>query len=245
MTESTSLPQLKRTPTLDELAYTSIKQAIIAGVFEPGEFLAEVQVAHDLGISKTPVRKALGRLQQERFLVNVPFEGYYVAEISGEDIAQVYELRVVLECFLVRETIHRFSAAELDELQAMLDSAGMALQEGDHLRFVDLNREFHHAFDRKHGNRRISDMLANLDEHVQRILLRVFAGNQEDLAASHREHYQILAALRERDSEAASHIMRIHLQQFCDALIARQGTKAERPSGAKQGRALASQRSGD
>ncbi len=67
MTQERGLPKLKKPQVLDEQAYVHIKQAILKGAFPPGEFLAETQLAQDLGISKTPVRKAMARLQEENF----------------------------------------------------------------------------------------------------------------------------------------------------------------------------------
>lgn len=234
MKQDSGLPKIQRAQTLDELAYVTIKRAIITGVFAPGEFLPEIQVAQELGISKTPVRKAMGRLQQERFVVNIPFEGYYVAEISADDILEIYQLRELLECYLVRETVDSFTDTELDTLESILQAADRALEENDQGRFVDLNREFHHAFDRKHGNQRVSAMLTNLDEHVQRILLHELKGQEDDLRQSHSEHYMILGAFRERDRESAVHLMKHHLARFRDTLVARQRSSQEttaRPAG--------------
>lgn len=207
------------------MAYGHIKQAIITGAFEPGMFLAEVQLAQELGISKTPVREAMRRLQQERFLVNIPFEGYYVAEVSVDDILEMYQLRQLLECFLVRETTNQFSEDELDNLQAILDAADVALAAGNPDRFVELNRDFHHAFDLKYGNQRISDVLTNLDEHVQRILLYEFRDQPQYFLASHSEHYLILGAIRERDKEAAEQLVEQHLSRFSNTLVAREQSK--------------------
>ncbi|MCP4168896.1 MAG: GntR family transcriptional regulator [Chloroflexi bacterium] len=221
MTKASSLPKLKRPETLDELAYKHIKEAILNDSFHPGEFVAEVQLAHDLGISKTPVRKAMGRLQQEGFLVNFPFEGYYVAEISVDDITEKYELRQILECYALQKSIPLFTDAELNDLERLLKDADDALARSDPAEFINLNRQFHHAFDCKYQNPRISAVLANLDEHVQRILLHEYRDQQTDLYASHKEHYMILAAVKERDVDAAVHLMERHLKRFANALVAR------------------------
>ncbi len=221
MQQTQELPRITKAQTLDELAYLHIKDAILNGVFRPGEFLAEVQLAQKLGISKTPIRKALGRLQQERFLHNIPFEGYYVAEISIEDTLEIYQLRHVLECYLLEQTAEDFTVDELDELEAVLNQATRALDSGDYAGFIACNRTFHHAFDRKFGNTRISEMLTNLDEHVQRILMNQYSGEFEAAGASHAEHFQILAAMRARDTARAVASLSTHLDHFRDVLIAR------------------------
>ena len=220
MTSPVSLVKISKTQTLDEIAYAQIKEAILNGAFQPGAFLAETRLAEELGISKTPIRKALGRLQQESFLTNIPFDGYYVADISIDDILEVYQLREILECFLVQATIGRFSPAELEAMRAILDRAAAALEQGNHVGFVEFNRQFHHTFDRKYDNQRITNVLANLDEHVQRILVYILPIGQAELAASHAEHYLILDAVTQEDMAAAVDLMRRHVARFRDVLVA-------------------------
>ncbi len=220
MTSPISLVKIAKTQTLDEIAYAQIKEAILSGVFQPGAFLAETRLAEELGISKTPIRKALGRLQQENFLTNIPFDGYYVADISIADILEVYQLREILECFLVQATIGAFSLSELDAMRGILDQAALALETGDYVGFVEFNRQFHHTFDRKYDNQRISSVLTNLDEHVQRILVFLLPIGQAELAASHAEHYLILDAVAQEDLAAAVDLMRRHVARFRDVLVA-------------------------
>jgi len=215
------LEKLEKPQSLDEQAYLHIKKALLDGVFRPGEFLAEVRLAEKLGISKTPIRKAMARLQQDGFLVNVPYKGYYVADVSAKDIIEIYQLREILECYLVRETAQRFTPAELDDMESVLQASEEAFEEGDYVGFVVRNREFHHVFDRKCSNQRISNVLTNLDEHVWRILLYELQDEQSVLLASHRDHHLILEAIREDNVEFAVHLMRNHLAGFCEVLVAR------------------------
>jgi len=227
MDKPAALPRIRKSQTLEEMAYQQIKQAVINGVFAPGSFLAEVHLAEELGISKTPVRKALGRLHQEQFLTNVPFAGYHVAEISMTDILEVYQLREILECFVVERTVGTFNEDELDAMTDALRKAGAALDRVDHVAFVEFNRQFHHTFDRKYNSQRISTLLDNLDEHVQRILVYLLPGEKLELQTSHNEHYGILQAVIAGDADSAVDQMRGHLGRFRDVLIARQQRQAQ------------------
>ena len=211
-----SLPKIERSQSLEEQAYLHIKQAILNGVFPPGEFLAELQLAQDLGISRTPVRQAMARLQEEHFLINVPFKGYYVANISIEDIREIYELRQILECYVVRETVPHFTPAELAEIEAYVQAAVGAFEQGDYINYIAHNRKFHHVFPQKYGNRRILRLLINLDEHIQRVLIDKLQNGQVDLL-SPRDHQLILAAVQAGDVELAVGLMRDHLMGFREA----------------------------
>lgn len=216
------MEKIEKPISLDEKAYQNIKDAILKCRLSPGEFLAEVRLAEELGVSKTPIRKALARLTQEGFLEEIIYKGHYVASISAEDIVEIYGLRKILECHLVRETALLFSQAELDAIESIIDSADKALENNDFVRYVHLNRKFHHTFDHKYGNRRISDVLSNLDEHVQRIIFYALESEYHDLLTRQRgDHRMILRAIIERDVETAVLRMDKHISEFCDDLAVR------------------------
>jgi DNA-binding GntR family transcriptional regulator len=214
------LEKIEKAKSFDEQAYLHIKDAIVKGLLRPGEFVAEVRLAEELGISKTPVRKAVARLRDQGFLVAVPYKGHFVSDISVEDISEVYELRQLLECHLVRNTVEQFTATDLEAMGATLKAADDALKHEDVDQYVMHNREFHHYFDRKYGHQRISDVLDNLDEHVQRIILYARQSDYYYLIEHQQdEHRQILEATRRKDVELAVRLMRSHLSNFCDALV--------------------------
>jgi DNA-binding GntR family transcriptional regulator len=220
--EGDVLEKIEKPVSLDERAYLNIKDAILKCILPPGVPLAEVRLAEELGVSKTPIRNAMARLQQEGFLVSVPYKGHFVADISIGDINEIYGLRVILECHLVRETAAIFDLAELDEIERTIDLAHDALDRNDIALYFLLNRDFHHSFDRKYGQRRISDVLTNLDEHVQRIIFFALKKNQQDLLDRQRdEHRLILNAVREGDIDSAVLQMENHLKDFCNHLVSR------------------------
>ena len=213
MNQEHNLVKLERPQLLEEQAYHHIKQAILVGAFPPGAFLAEIQVAQDLGISKTPVRKAMARLQEEDFLDNVPYKGYFVANISAVDTQEIYQLRRILECHLVRKTARLFSPTELDEMEKNVEAATAAFDRGDFSEYISLNRDVHHTFPRKFGNRRILKVLTNLDEHIRRILLHRLQNSTDDIL-SPVQHEMIVDAIRLGDVEGAVTLMRNHLKGF-------------------------------
>ncbi len=216
MSAEATLSKIEKPQSLDEVVYRQIKDAILNVTLTPGMLLVETRLADELGVSRTPVRKALARLEQEGFVSAAPSKGYQVADILLKDIQQIYDLREILECHLVRETARNFTEEELSELDAALDAADDAFQKGDYAGFLSTNRLFHHAFDLKYGNQRISELLNVLDEHIYRNLMAVFrasdAGSFE--AARFEEHRMVLDAIRAADIESAVSIMRNHMRRF-------------------------------
>jgi len=218
-----TIGKLEKPQSLDEQAYQSIKDAILKCVFRPGEFLPEVRLAEELGISKTPVRNAMARLNQEGFVDTVPYKGHFVSEISGNNVTEIYELRQVLECYVIRQTTHQFTQVELDAMENNVKLADIALGSGDLDRYVMLNRGFHHTFDQKYGSQSITDVLSNLDEHVQRIIFFTLQNDdyQDILDMQRGDHLRIFKAIQSGDAETAVSMMENHLSQFCTRLVNR------------------------
>ena len=172
-------------------------------------------MAEELGVSRTPIRKALARLEQEGFVTVASSKGYHVAEISLQEVREIYQLRAILECHLVCETAKQFTQEELEEMESTLRTADETLEKKDYLGFLAANRSFHRAFDRKYGNQRISTLLDSLDEHIWRSLTSELRAQETRKLASSTsgEHRLILEAIRGGDVESAVSLMKAHLRE--------------------------------
>ena len=122
-----SLSKIEKSQSLDEKAYLQIKKAILDCTLPPGASLIETRLAEELGVSRTPIRKAIARLEQEGFVTAAPSKGYNVAEISLQEIREMYQLREILECHLVRETAKQFAQEELEKMESALRAAESTL----------------------------------------------------------------------------------------------------------------------
>ncbi|MFW6116167.1 MAG: GntR family transcriptional regulator [bacterium] len=219
----THLTRIEKPTLLTDRAYNSIKRAILNGILTSGQALAVSHLGEALGVSRTPIRQAMARLREEGFVRYSPASGYHVSDIKVKEIAEIYELREILECYLVRETATKLSNDELAQMEGAVRRASDALEKRDHIGFLNGNRTFHHMFDRKQGNRHISRVLANLDGHTRRLVSCELADGTDTLVASHREHMLILKAIREGQVESAESLMRKHLRGFCRELMRRRG----------------------
>ena len=113
---------------LRELVCEHIRDAIINGVFAPGERLMEIQMADEMGVSRTPVREAIRKLEMEGFVVMIPRRGTYVSNMSIRDINDVYEIRISLDTLAAGLAAERISDEELEELQRLLVKVGKWLK---------------------------------------------------------------------------------------------------------------------
>ena len=124
---------------LRELVCECIRQAIIDGTFSPGERLMEIQMADEMGVSRTPVREAIRKLELEGFVVMIPRRGTYVADISIRDINEIYEIRACLDELAAGLAAERITDEELETLNRLLVEFGQHISTGDMEKIVEVN----------------------------------------------------------------------------------------------------------
>jgi DNA-binding GntR family transcriptional regulator len=216
MSQNDSL-KVEKPQSLEEKVYFHLKRLILSGVLPPGVITTETDLAEKLGVSRTPVRKTLARLEQEGFITNIQPKGYQVVEISSKDVRDIYELREILECHMVRETAKQLMPEDLAEMESALQAADQCLENGDYPGYVEYSRAFHHVLDRKHGNKWISGVLANLDEHVHRFWVsHLKSGRAAALLSHSNPHRLILEAIQEGDIESAVARTREHMRLYLE-----------------------------
>jgi DNA-binding GntR family transcriptional regulator len=196
-----SIEYPKRSESAKQQVYRRLKSDIVSGVFDMGERLNESQLARRYDAGKTPVREALGMLQQEGLVEAMPRVGYLTSRVTLQDVDDVFELRKIVEGAAAEKAADSITAEELERLEH-LHADFRAGDRESYLRFLEENREFHYSIAAASGNRLLAETVDRLQERVQRlVILRLdLSANVEELVA---EHHELLAALRRRDPAAA------------------------------------------
>jgi DNA-binding GntR family transcriptional regulator len=210
MADTYQLEKVDSILSLKDRAYAAIKEAILSLKLEPGMPVVEHDLAQQLGISKTPVRDALLELEHEGFVARIQFKGTYVTDVTMSDMAEIFQLRAVLEGLAARLAAPLLSAEELERIEAGLTAAEAALVEGDLALCSEMGQCIHNTIIDKAGNQRLTSITHNLDDHVRRfrVLSDRISGR---LSKSVKEHRRVQAALCQRDPVAAEQAMRDHL----------------------------------
>jgi DNA-binding GntR family transcriptional regulator len=153
---------------LREVVFDAVREAIIDGVLRPGERLMESQLAEQLGVSRTPVREAIRKLELEGFVVMIPRKGAYVAGISLKDIADVFEVRAALEALATVLAAERITEEELEELERILVRKAEIIEQQEIELFIESDKKFHEILYRASRNQRLIQILTNLQDEVHR-----------------------------------------------------------------------------
>ncbi|MGC7871626.1 GntR family transcriptional regulator [Desulfosporosinus sp. SYSU MS00001] len=194
---------------LREIVFESMREAILNGVLEPGERLMEIQLAEEMGVSRTPVREAIRKLELENFVVMIPRKGAYVAGVSLKDVADVFEIRSALEGLAAGLAAERVTDDELEQMeQALFYRANEG--EMDLEQIVKSDTDFHALVYKASRNERLIQILANLREQIQRFRSTSLAvpGRNKDAIEEHR---MIVEALRNHNSEEAQALAMAHI----------------------------------
>jgi DNA-binding GntR family transcriptional regulator len=198
---------------LKERAYNEIKRAILGTDFPPGTFLAERQLAERLGMSKTPVKAALERLELEGFITVSPQQGIVVRDLTVHEIADQYEIRTALETYVLRATAGRLTAEQVQRLRANLKAQAGLQGTGRVREGVALDTQFHTLFAEFLGNQEILRVMRQLRDKMQRVITKVFQLNPGRIDLSYEEHLAVAEAVIGGDGNRAAKLIEAHLER--------------------------------
>lgn len=207
-----------------EVIYRTLREAIIREVFEEGERLQDRALAPMLGVSRTPVREALQRLEAERFVENVRGLGLVVAKISTQDIEDIYVIRVALESVAARLAAERASNAEIEFLAALNDRIAEATRHGDLNAMTTLNKRFHETIYQAARNTRLADLLNILHDTVQRFRSSTLS-DPERAHEAVEEHEALIDAIRKREPARAESLASQHKERAKNVRLAMYGRR--------------------
>jgi len=209
-----SIRKLPKTPNLTEMTYLSIKKSVLTGSLEPSFRLTEELLANQLGISKSPVREALNRLEAEGLIRIEPRRGASVRNFTAKEIADLYDLRVVLE-------LHSIATANItpEVLACLTDSIERTekiLLRGDRLAHIEEDLRFHRSLSEATGNGELCRVFENVQ---QKTLLCRYKSYELSATTSPVAHKRIYQALLHKDIPAAQLAMQEHITYVRDRLL--------------------------
>ncbi len=200
---------MNRKATAQSVVLSALREDIVSGVLGPGDQLVQETLAERYGVSRVPLREALKMLESEGQVINHPNRGYFVAELSVDDLREVYYLRSLLEDAALRQAIPTLDDADIEDIAALCDEIDDAALAEDVVLMAAANRRFHFAIYDAAGMPRLSRLLRQLWDATDafRALYYQRSTNRERVSA---EHAQMMVALRARDSDAVVQLHDAH-----------------------------------
>jgi DNA-binding GntR family transcriptional regulator len=193
---------------LTAVVLDDIRRRILTGGFRPGERIAESEIAAKLGISRSPVREAFRVLEREGLITTLPRKGSFITEISPQDVEELFDLRVILECHAI-DCIKKRAVRSLDELKALLEEvSGELIKEPDRFTIIS---GFHYSLVELSNNYRLVELYKILAVSLKRYQLIYHSKKgQRDISLEH--HKGIVDALKRGEYALTKKLLRSHVR---------------------------------
>jgi DNA-binding GntR family transcriptional regulator len=213
-----SVRVLQARKSLGEHVFDSLKQAIIEGKFSAGEWLVESHIAETLGISRTPVREAIHKLEREGFVEQQPRGGFTVLGLNRADIEETFGIRSVLEGYAARLAAIKHRKGELAPLNKKIDEFQKCLDSKQLDDLTEINTEFHDLLYALSKSPKLIHMINVLREQIYRYRLMILK-EIKMARMSNEDHKLMLTYIRKRDADGVEKLVRDHILRGQDVVL--------------------------
>lgn len=208
----------KERKSLGQDVFEYLKNAIIDQTIEPGSRLVESRISEMLGISRTPLREALHKLEREEWIEKIPSGGFQVVTLTQEDIEQTFGIRSVLEAYAARLAAEKYQEADLVPLEKKMTEYQACLKKNERDSLQKINTEFHDLLYGLSKNPKLIKMINQLRAQISRF--RQIILKQEGYALeSNEDHIKMLTAIRDRDGAVVETLVRTHILKGKKAVL--------------------------
>ncbi len=206
-----------KTISLADQVFERLEHEILSGVYQRGEILTEMRLCTDLGVSRTPVREALRRLEQEH-IIEITGKGIVVLGVTDQDLHDIYDIRREIEGDAAAKTAERITDEEIEELRGVLELQEfyVSKKDAEHIRRMD--SQFHQMIYRFTGSIVYYDTLIPLHKKVQKHRKKSVENNSRAVS-SLEEHRKIFDAVAARDPQNARRAMIAHVENARNHIV--------------------------
>ena len=204
---------------LRDVVFNTLRQAILRGELQPGERLMEIQLAQRLGVSRTPVREAIRKMELEGLVLMIPRRGAEVAEITRQDLEDVLEVRAALEELAVKDACEHITDEQLQDLKKAANEFKRSLEGTDLVACAEADIHFHEIIYAATNNKRLVQMLNNLREQMYRYRMENLK-DKRTYRTLVEEHDAIRRALKKHDKEKAGAAINVHIENQRRSILA-------------------------
>ena len=196
---------------LRDIVFKTLREAIVTGELKPGERLMEIKLANEMGVSRTPVREAIRKLEQEGLVYLTARKGAEVEPINAKDLREVLEIRKALEGLACQKACQLATEEDLQILREMNQEMQKAIEENDYERIAKLDADFHEHLCVMSENTQLIRMLGRLKEHIYRYRLEYITDIKNKYVII-EEHEKILQDLEKKNEKAIQKDIAHHIE---------------------------------
>ena len=204
--------------TLNQRVYARLRDMIMNGELGIGKQIEERVLAEEMGVSRTPLREAIGQLSTDGIIEYRPYRGNFVRSFTAKQVNDLYMVRKALESLAIRLAIPKLSQEHIEQIRGILDDVEMALERDDLDAFSEADHRFHNAIITITGNETLQESLDRLSAQIQ-IVRNIANRDPEVVRRTNIERPRILAALESRDADTAAALMEAHIDGVRQSVV--------------------------
>jgi DNA-binding GntR family transcriptional regulator len=204
--------------SLHEEVYDSLKKSILHGKLKAGQRLIEENLAHQIGISRTPVREAFHKLERDDLVTRLPKGGFAVREFTKEDVEEIFGIRSALESYAAYLATLHIPPDRISILEKKIEESERALENGDDEKVVQLHTEFHDLLYKSCKSKKLTEMINNFRDYFYRYRSALLH-TKEGFTYSLEGHRQMLEAMRNKNARLVERLVRKHLERGKEIIL--------------------------
>ncbi len=201
-----------------DMAYTSLKEAIVRGDLQPGQRLVESTLSAQMRISRIPIREAMKKLEQDDLVERSDTRGFIVKNPSREEIEETFGIRSVLESYAAALATERMNAVTIGKLEETLEAYRQALKKKDIATMMQLNGQMDEIIFTASGSKKLYSLIGNFRDFISRYR-KALLTCLDYAAISLADHEKIVEAMKEGDAEKVEKLVRRHLIRGREIII--------------------------
>jgi DNA-binding GntR family transcriptional regulator len=203
---------------LRDVVFNTLRQEILTGKLKPGERLMEIHLANKLGVSRTPIREAIRKLELEGLVIMIPRRGAEVAQITLKSLEDVMEVRRALDVLAIELACDRMGADDFERLGQACEAFNQAVKTRDTRRMAEADVAFHDIIVVSTGNTRLIQLVNNLSEQMYRYRFE-YLKDEASHDSLKQEHIEMCQCILGKDKETAASVVKKHIDNQEDAII--------------------------
>jgi DNA-binding GntR family transcriptional regulator len=207
-----------KSKSLREMVYQSLRKTILHGKLKAGQRLIEETLAHQIGISRTPVREAFHKLERDELVTRLPKGGFAVREFTKEDVEEIFGIRSAIESYAAYLATLHITPEKISALEKKIEESESALKKGDDEKVVQLHTEFHDLLYKSCKSKKLIEMINNFRDYFYRYrstLLHTESG----FKYSNEGHRRMLEAMKKKNPRLVERVVRQHLARGKEIVI--------------------------
>lgn len=210
--------KISKKRSLREEVYESLRKSILHGKLKAGQRLIEEQFAHQIGISRTPVREAFHKLERDELVTRLPKGGFAVRKFTKEDVEEIFGIRSALESYAAYLATLHITPEKVSMLEKKVDESEEALRSGEDDKVVQFHTEFHNLLYKSCKSKKLAEMINNFSDYFYRYraaLLHTKGGFHYSID----DHREMLKAMRNKNAALVERLVRKHLARGKDIVL--------------------------